>query len=127
MTWLKGFEHSNIEVTIDRVLEERIRKHSKAIHIARQLSVLIPLALFAPNALQVRRIAEDAEEMLAAYLPQAQIGVTAVVDAQPTMDMNDVGLFSARLAGFVDCSMKGRRVYENKQGRKDERLHRPKS
>lgn len=73
---LKGLKESKIKISIGGEI-----KKIQTFQVAGKLCIVISVARTPSNTLQVRRIAKDAKEMIGTYLPKAQIGCSAVVNA----------------------------------------------
>jgi hypothetical protein len=112
VTRLKRLKGSNLEVSVNRPFKEWVWKFHRNVQIARQLGVLISVAGSASTAFQICHIAVDAKEMIGTHLPKAQIGITTVVNAQTTVDVQYGHLVASRLAILIDRSMEGRYVHE---------------
>jgi hypothetical protein len=103
MARLKGLKRSNLEICINRGFEK-----IQMLQAARQFGVVVAAAIPASIAFQISQTAVDTKEMIGAYLPKAQIGVPAVVNAQSTMDVQYRRIFTSCLTRLIDRSMQGR-------------------
>ena len=84
---VKGFKRPNLKVAVNLILKEGVWKFYQRGYIAREFCVLISVATSFAGALQVCRIAENAEHVVGADAPHPQVWVTAIVDAQATANV----------------------------------------
>ncbi|MGD0732472.1 MAG: hypothetical protein ABR956_14520 [Terracidiphilus sp.] len=97
---LKGFKRSNLEICIKRRFEE-----NEMLQAAREFGVLVAAAIPSAITFQILRIAVNTKEMVGTNLPKAQVRVPAVINAQPTVNMQYRHAFTSCLARLIDRSM----------------------
>jgi len=83
------------------------------LQVARQIGIRISFASPASNASQISRVAEDAKHMVGTNLPNTQIRITAVVNAQTAMDAQNERIVRPCFAGLIHCPVERRCAGEN--------------
>jgi hypothetical protein len=101
MARLKGLKRSNVEICINGGF-----KKIQMFEATRQFRFLAVVAAApASAAFQILGIAVDTEEMVGAYLPKPQIRISAVVNAQSTMNVRYRRIVTSCLARLIDRPM----------------------
>ncbi|HXE09607.1 MAG TPA: hypothetical protein VN612_17015 [Acidobacteriaceae bacterium] len=98
MTRSEGFKRAKLEIAVGPKVEEI------NFEISRNRSVLIFIAASFTRTVQVTPIPEYAVDMVGAYMPDAQIWIATVIDAQAPMNPDVGGRVASCRARLIDPS-----------------------